>query len=70
MLYGHTRYTGYPLPPTHTFTKNGGTNYSAEVIGPVSSTGTGHYELLMDGGSPPAPLEDGSGTDWLYVLVP
>lgn len=31
---------------------------------------TGHYELLMDGSSPPAPLEDGSGTDWLYVWVP
>jgi hypothetical protein len=30
----------------------------------------GHYELLMDGGSPPAPLEDGSGTDWLYTWVP
>ena len=30
----------------------------------------GHYELLMDGGSPPEPLENGSGTDWLYVWVP
>ena len=29
-----------------------------------------HYEALMDGGSPYAPLDDGSGTDWLYVLVP
>jgi hypothetical protein len=31
---------------------------------------TGHWELLMDGGSPPEPLEDGSGTDWLYTWVP
>jgi len=29
----------------------------------------GHYEVLMDGSSPPLPLEDGSGTDWLYVWV-
>ncbi len=33
---------------------------------------TGHYELLMAGGisSPPEPLENGDGTDWLYVWVP
>jgi hypothetical protein len=31
---------------------------------------TGHYEVLMDGASPPEPLENGSGTDWLYVFVP
>jgi len=30
----------------------------------------GHWEVLMDGGSPPAALESGSGTDWLYVWVP
>lgn len=29
----------------------------------------GHYELLMVGASPPEPLEDGTGTDWLYVWV-
>lgn len=30
----------------------------------------GHYELLMAAGtSPPEPLEDGTGTDWLYVWV-
>jgi hypothetical protein len=29
----------------------------------------GHYELLMTGSSPPEPLEDGTGTDWLYVWV-
>jgi hypothetical protein len=29
--------------------------------------GAGHYELLMTGASPPEPLEDGTGTDWLYV---
>lgn len=29
----------------------------------------GHYEVMMDGGSPPAALESGSGTDWLYVWV-
>jgi hypothetical protein len=30
---------------------------------------TGHYEVLMTGASPAEPLEDGSGTDWLYVFV-
>ena len=30
---------------------------------------TGHYEPLMDGGSPYAPLDDGTGTDWLFVWV-
>ena len=31
----------------------------------------GHYELLMAAGisSPPEPLDDGTGTDWLYVWV-
>jgi hypothetical protein len=29
----------------------------------------GHYELLMTGSSPPEPLEDGTGEDWLYVWV-
>ncbi len=29
----------------------------------------GRWEVLMDGGSPPEPLEDGSGTDWLYIWV-
>lgn len=28
-----------------------------------------HYEVLMSGASPAEPLGDGSGTDWLYVLV-
>jgi hypothetical protein len=31
--------------------------------------GGGHYELLMTGASPPEPLEDGTGADWLYVFV-
>lgn len=32
----------------------------------------GHWELLMAGGisSPPEPLENGDGSDWLYVWVP
>jgi hypothetical protein len=32
----------------------------------------GHYELLMAAGisSPPEPLENGDGSDWLYVWVP
>jgi hypothetical protein len=30
----------------------------------------GHWEPLMDGGSPYAPLDDGTGTDWLFVWVP
>ena len=29
----------------------------------------GHYELLMTGSSPPEPIEDGTGADWLYVWV-
>ena len=29
----------------------------------------GHYELMMTGSSPPEPIEDGTGTDWLYVWV-
>lgn len=44
-LYGATRYTGYPLPPTHTFTKNGGTNFSADVIGPLSTSGAAGGDL-------------------------
>lgn len=31
---------------------------------------SGHWEPLMDGGSPYAPLDDGTGTDWLFVWVP
>jgi hypothetical protein len=38
--------------------------------GSAVSEGVAHYEVLMDGSSPPAPLEDGSGFDWLYVWVP
>jgi len=32
----------------------------------------GHWEILMAGGisSPPEPLENGTGDDWLYVWVP
>jgi hypothetical protein len=30
---------------------------------------TGHWEVLMTGASPAEPLEDGSGTDWLYTWV-
>lgn len=50
-----------------------GTIYGVKVGGGLSSETletAGHYELLMDGGSPPEPIEDGSGTDWLYVWVP
>jgi len=31
---------------------------------------SGHWEVLMDGGSPYEPLDNGSGTDWLWVWVP
>jgi hypothetical protein len=31
---------------------------------------TGRWEVLMSGASPADPLENGSGTDWLYVWVP
>src|SRR3990167_2945349 len=30
----------------------------------------GHWEPLMDGGSPYAPLDDGTVADWLFVFVP
>jgi hypothetical protein len=35
----------------------------------VQLAAAGHYELLMTGSGPPEPLEDGTGTDWLYVWV-
>lgn len=35
----------------------------------AATTAAGHYELLMTGASPPEPIEDGTGTDWLYVWV-
>lgn len=31
---------------------------------------SGGWQPLMDGGSPYAPLDDGTGTDWLFVFVP
>jgi hypothetical protein len=31
--------------------------------------GGGHYELLMTGASPPEPIEDGTGLDWIWVFV-
>jgi hypothetical protein len=43
----------------------GGGDHDAEDHSTV-----GHYELLMTGSSPPEPLEDGTGDDWLYVWVP
>jgi hypothetical protein len=36
-LHGAGKYWGYPNPPTHTFTKNGGTNFSASLIGDAPS---------------------------------
>ncbi len=66
LLHGHVRYFGYPNPPTHTFTKNGGTNYSAAVIGPLTTTG--RWELAVIPGSPPDSLY--ASGDWLYIFVP
>ena len=42
------------------------------TINPTAVETAGHYELLMAGGisSPPEPLENGAGDDWLYVWVP
>lgn len=40
-----------------------------ELGADISSGSGGHFELLMTGSSPPEPLEDGTGTDWLYVWV-
>ncbi len=43
----------------------------AEKTITVDVENAGHYELLMAAGSSPlSPLEDGTGTDWLYVWVP
>jgi hypothetical protein len=41
----------------------------ADIAALASASLSGHYELLMTGSSPPEPLEDGTGTDWLYVWV-
>lgn len=41
----------------------------ADHVHEGDSSAAGHYELLMTGSSPPDPLEDGTGTDWLYVWV-
>lgn len=49
------------------------TVYGVKVGGGLTSETletAGHYEVLMNGASPPEPMEDGSGTDWLYVWVP
>lgn len=32
-LHGHARYTGFPYPPLHVFTQNGGANFLAMVTG-------------------------------------
>jgi hypothetical protein len=42
----------------------------AQGVAYISPEDIGHYEPLMDGGSPYAPLDDGTGTDWLFVWVP
>ena len=43
----------------------------ANPVTAVAVQAVGHYELLMAAGisSPPEPLDDGTGTDWLYVWV-
>lgn len=48
---------------------DGGTTWFGLMAGSSGSTSGYHYEVLMTGASPAEPLEDGSGTDWLYVLV-
>lgn len=46
---------------------------SGEALGAkwaaAAAAAGGHYELLMTGSSPPEPIEDGTGTDWLWVWV-
>jgi hypothetical protein len=44
--------------------------YNGSVWIDVPAESAGHYELLMVGSGPPEPIEDGTGTDWLYVWVP
>jgi hypothetical protein len=52
-------------------TLDGGTTWYAQHAGTSSAVASGfHYEVLMSGDSPAEPLEDGSGTDWLYTLAP
>lgn len=48
----------------------GATIYGAIVGG--SGPSSGHWEILMAGGitSPPEPLENGTGDDWIYGFVP
>ena len=45
-------------------------NGSAGLVTEASLETAGHYEVFMTGATPAEPLEDGSGTDWLYVWVP
>lgn len=47
-LHGSARYWGYPNPPTHSFTKNGGSNFTATVIGDTSG---GSALTIKDEGS-------------------
>lgn len=42
----------------------------AQGVAYISPDNVGHYEVLMDGSGTADPLEDGSGTDWLYTWVP
>lgn len=55
-------------------TVDGGTSWVVAWVGsgidPDELEAAGHWELMVDGGSPPAFLENGSGTDYLYVWVP
>lgn len=50
-------------------TWGGSTGGGGDDITEAAVQAVGHYEVMMDGGSPPAALESGSGTDWLYVWV-
>ena len=46
-LHGTARYWGYPNPPTHSFTKNGGSNFSATVIGAASTGAPDSADYLV-----------------------
>lgn len=51
------------------FLRHNGTAWVDALLTAADVQAPGHYELLMVGSSPPEPLEDGTGTDWLYVWI-
>lgn len=58
-----------PIDDAGAFFDAGDVEGALQEIGESLTAAAGHFELLMTGSSPPEPLEDGTGADWLYVWV-